>query len=726
MRKIALTFILLALTASVSYSAEEKLNNSLVMKLMSQLPKNAFTQLQSTLKNKLEWQKISPACSFKFFELLSTELAQAFPMLDALGKPGSGLFLGNFFWPGAFSECEGMKKFQYCLAGFSLKMYTFSKKVLDTQGVLGTCMPQECNQSDIRIVLNMLPLKLNYPPYIKASITFPQSSGLSIYGNTVLCEERDKSYSVGTKTMLAICGFLLAMCLLGTAIELLIDWLESPLACIYSRSMPLTLRSFSDSNALNGTALVDEANSLGSKESLSGDLEQLVPSPPVTHSLKDSLTLKLFLCFSLVKNTKAVLNTNAPDRAILSINGIRTISMMWVILGHCYAIGETTGGLENIADLLKVLRRFTFLSVENAFFSVDSFFLLSGLLVSYLGLKRLESKGKLPLWKFYLHRYIRLTPTYGFVILFFMYLLPLIGKGPMWSTITTKTLANTCKDYWWTNLLYINNFYPTQLAKECIGWGWYLANDMQFYVISPIILYGMYKLRLRGALIFNGYLIAVSALVTGLLINHYKLKALEVVADISSRPKNGPSFEDIIYTKPYCRIQPYLVGLMLGYFLFKKYKFQGTFKWLWYLIGWVVAIVLGMTVVYGTWGTSKAGGRPFSNAENIFYASLSRLTWALAVAWVIFACQNKFGGLVQNFLSWRAFMPLSRLTYGAYLIHPMTLLVFYQSKLSTRAYTDLDLAFQFVSITVMSYAAAFILAVTVEYPILNIDKWLFS
>ena len=36
-------------------------------------------------------------------------------------------------------------------------------------------------------------------------------------------------------------------------------------------------------------------------------------------------------------------------------------------------------------------------------------------------------------------------------------------------------------------------------------------------------------------------------------------------------------------------------------------------------------------------------------------------------------------------------MPLSRLTYGAYLIHPMTLLAFYESKLSTRAYTDLDL-----------------------------------
>ena len=46
-----------------------------------------------------------------------------------------------------------------------------------------------------------------------------------------------------------------------------------------------------------------------------------------------------------MKNTKAVMNTNVPDGAILSINGIRTISMMWVILGHCYGFGETAGVL---------------------------------------------------------------------------------------------------------------------------------------------------------------------------------------------------------------------------------------------------------------------------------------------------------------------------------------------------------------------------------------------
>ena len=40
------------------------------------------------------------------------------------------------------------------------------------------------------------------------------------------------------------------------------------------------------------------------------------------------------LCFSIVKNTKAIFNTKVPDGAINSINGIRTISITWVILGH--------------------------------------------------------------------------------------------------------------------------------------------------------------------------------------------------------------------------------------------------------------------------------------------------------------------------------------------------------------------------------------------------------
>ena len=36
------------------------------------------------------------------------------------------------------------------------------------------------------------------------------------------------------------------------------------------------------------------------------------------------------------------MNTNVPPGAITSINGMRVLSMWWVILGHVYAIQQIT------------------------------------------------------------------------------------------------------------------------------------------------------------------------------------------------------------------------------------------------------------------------------------------------------------------------------------------------------------------------------------------------
>ena len=61
-----------------------------------------------------------------------------------------------------------------------------------------------------------------------------------------------------------------------------------------------------------------------------------------------------------------------------------------------------------------------------------------------------------------------------FVILFYAKLTPYLGEGPRWYTSQVPT---PCETYWWTNLLYINNFYPDTLMQEvntaflslCIG-----------------------------------------------------------------------------------------------------------------------------------------------------------------------------------------------------------------------------------------------------------------
>ena len=59
----------------------------------------------------------------------------------------------------------------------------------------------------------------------------------------------------------------------------------------------------------------------------------LITSPFFIHT---DVVAKFLLCFSLIQNTNRILSTNIPPDAITSINGMRVLSMWWVILGHCY------------------------------------------------------------------------------------------------------------------------------------------------------------------------------------------------------------------------------------------------------------------------------------------------------------------------------------------------------------------------------------------------------
>ena len=57
-----------------------------------------------------------------------------------------------------------------------------------------------------------------------------------------------------------------------------------------------------------------------------------------------------------------------------------------------------------------------------------------------------------------------------------------------------------------------------------------------------------------------------------------------------------------------------------------------------------MATALGMSIIYGPYSVFKPGGELFNSAQNVIYGSFSRLAWALALAWVVYACQHKMGG----------------------------------------------------------------------------------
>merc|ERR1719265_2669770 len=104
------------------------------------------------------------------------------------------------------------------------------------------------------------------------------------------------------------------------------------------------------------------------------------------------------------------------------------------------AAGDMSYGVE-------LFQRTNFTFIYNGLVSVDSFFLLSGLLVSYLLLKDLRrSHGRFNALGYYLHRYIRLTAPFLVVTLVQGFLAHIYIRGPFEDILAHG--HESCQKYW--------------------------------------------------------------------------------------------------------------------------------------------------------------------------------------------------------------------------------------------------------------------------------------
>ena len=108
-------------------------------------------------------------------------------------------------------------------------------------------------------------------------------------------------------------------------------------------------------------------------------------------------------------------------------------------------------------------------------------------------------------------------------------------------------------------------------------------------------------------------------------------------------------------------------------------KFQLLNIW-----AWIVAFAIGFAVVYGlnipetgVWNIYENVDTRMSRTASAIYGGFYKVAWALAVGWVIFACSRGYGGWINELLSWKAFVPLSRVSYIIYLIHMDTMVFFF-------------------------------------------------
>eukprot|EP00475_Leptophrys_vorax_P013319 TRINITY_DN19710_c0_g1_i1.p1 TRINITY_DN19710_c0_g1~~TRINITY_DN19710_c0_g1_i1.p1 ORF type:complete len:748 (+),score=190.41 TRINITY_DN19710_c0_g1_i1:164-2245(+) len=434
--------------------------------------------------------------------------------------------------------------------------------------------------------------------------------------------------------------------------------------------------------------------------------------------------------FSVTKHLKAILSLKpiqeSPDATIdlRMLNGVRVLSLLWVILGHTY-IWILQVPLANPKDLIPSFERVDFLLVLNAFFSVDSFFLMSGFLAAYflfqilLAGKRIGAPSVLIM---YLHRYLRLTPLYLAVLVFYAYVAGYLGTGPVWSTLDFN--HDQCKTGMWKNLLYINAY--DDVNYTCGSWMWYLSNDFQFFLVAPWVVLLLFHMPEVGHVVFFA-LMAASTATCIIFTIQYDLKAFWVIGFL--RLFEGYGFENsflaitkYIYFKPWARIQPYLVGIYLAYFqiLWGKQFFKT--KWP-VRIGYLFTFITLGLCVFGL--HPEQIGRPLSVAENVLYISLSRVAWGLALGFLVLACANGRGGFINSLLGSPFWGPFARVGYAAYLVHPMLLETTYYQMQSAFIFSTWTMATMFVAHAGLSYGVAVLATAFIESPIRTLDKMLF-
>ena len=70
----------------------------------------------------------------------------------------------------------------------------------------------------------------------------------------------------------------------------------------------------------------------------------------------------------------------------------------------------------------------------------------------------LQEGKKIQWFLYYFHRVWRILPLYSFLLFLYGTLSPVLSNGPAWFAYKHE-VARTLP-YFWTNLLFINNFYP--------------------------------------------------------------------------------------------------------------------------------------------------------------------------------------------------------------------------------------------------------------------------
>ena len=338
------------------------------------------------------------------------------------------------------------------------------------------------------------------------------------------------------------------------------------------------------------------------------------------------------------------------------IDGIRAIAVLWVIFFHTWLFQYLTLG----TFIDKVYDYPLFYWVTKGDLGVDLFFVISGFLIGSIIFKEIKSSEKFNFKRFYVRRFLRLSPVYIFAILLNLYFLKEFGQD------------NLLK--YWPNILYINNY----VLGAPMGWTWSLAIEEQFYIIVPFLLVFIFP-KFRNKATFFILLSAISISLTWYYV--YVLKQYRLPFNLTFFTKDWSAWFDSYYMVTHLRYIGLLLGVATAYVnLYKNNEIKKIFEnksglvTIFSIISVIGLIIFSFTPV-GEWMPMQ---NSIFNHLNIhigrWYEILTRPLFSLFVAFIITACihgNNFVINPINKVLSSKFFYPIAQVSYSAYLFHEM-------------------------------------------------------
>jgi peptidoglycan/LPS O-acetylase OafA/YrhL len=139
-----------------------------------------------------------------------------------------------------------------------------------------------------------------------------------------------------------------------------------------------------------------------------------------------------------------------------------------------------------------------------------------------------------------------------------------------------------------------------------------------------------------------------------------------------------------------------------------------------------VTVAVMLAIFYGVTDMYNHKVPNWSKARLVMYSSLSRPVWGLGLGVLSLLWFSAPSNWISRALSAGFWEPIARLSYGAYIVHPIVLFSVYSAATQAPRYSVLQLGFNFAGAYFLTYACSAVLFLFIEKPFMSMEVLLFK